>query len=286
MRRRLIYVLLPALLAFAGSIVEGFSAEPARFVRAINLNGPALTIDGRAWEAGADAADFKATGKSFANQKVALRPPTDAARADMIRSSVWGAKVDVVVSGLAAGPHQIVLYVWEDNHSEQFDLLVNGKVVAEKFHSGAAGSWRRLGPWRTEPVDGKITVSAKGASHGACNLSGLELWAGDGPVPAPAAGEFAREATPDQIAFFEAKIRPVLADNCYECHSAGAKKIKGGLVLDAAAGVREGGYTGAAIAPGDAGASLLIQAIRHASEDIAMPPKKKLPPHVIADFET
>ncbi|MBL9189796.1 MAG: PSD1 domain-containing protein [Opitutaceae bacterium] len=274
---------MAAGLLAAGALA---AAEPARFVRAINLNGPALTLDGRAWEAGAAAADFKATGKKFANQRVVLKPPTDAARTEMIRSSVWGAKVDLEVSGLAPGPHQVVLYVWEDNHSEQFDLLVNGKVVAEKFHSGAAGSWRRLGPWRAEPVEGKITVAARGASHGACNLSGLEIWTGEGPVPAPAAGEFVREPTPDQIAFFEAKIRPVLVESCYECHSAGAKKIKGGLVLDTAAGVREGGFTGPAIAPGEVDASLLVQALRHTSEDLAMPPKKKLPPHVIADFET
>ncbi|MDP3069291.1 MAG: c-type cytochrome domain-containing protein, partial [Opitutaceae bacterium] len=270
-------------LLAAGTIA---AAEPAQFVRAINLNGPALTIDGRAWEAGAGAADFKATGKLFANQRVALKPPTDAARAEMIRSSVWGAKVDLEVAGLAPGPHQVVLYVWEDNHDEQFDLLVNGQVVAAKFHSGAAGMWKRLGPWRAESIAGKVTVAAKGASHGACNLSGLEIWAGDGPIPAAAAAEFAREATNEQIAFFEGKIRPVLVESCYECHSAGAKKIKGGLVLDSAAGVREGGYTGPAIAPGDADASLLVQALRHTSEDLAMPPKTKLPPHVIGDFET
>ena len=279
----------PAVLVLAATFVAGAvalaAAEPARFVRAINLNGPALTIDGRAWEAGAAAADFKTTGKFFANPRVALKPPTDAARADMIRSSVWGAKVDLEVGGLASGPHQVVLYVWEDNHDEQFDLLVNGQVVLAKFHSGTAGMWKRLGPWRADSVDGKLKVSAKGASHGACNLSGLEIWAGDGPIPAASAAEFARETTPEQVAFFEAKIRPVLADHCYECHSAGAKKIKGGLVLDAAAGVREGGFTGPAIAPGDPEASLIVQALRHASEDLAMPPKKKLPPHVIADFE-
>jgi hypothetical protein len=282
MRRFIAPFFVVAVLAPA---LPSAASEPARFVRAINLNGSALTIDGRAWEAGATAADFKATGKFFANQKVALKPATDTARAEMIRSSVWGARVELAVTGLAPGPHQVVLYVWEDNHSEQFDLLVNGQVVAEKFHSGAAGSWRRLGPWRAEPVEGKITVAARGASHGACNLSGLEIWAGDGPVPTPAAGEFVREPSPDQIAFFEAKIRPVLVDSCYECHSAGASKIKGGLVLDTAAGVREGGYTGAAIAPGDPEASLLVQAVRHASEDLAMPPKKKLPAHAIADFE-
>jgi hypothetical protein len=262
------------------------AAEPARFHRGINLNGAAVTIDGRSWEASATAPDFKATGKTFANQKVALKPPTDAARTEMIRSSIWGSKVELELSNVPSGPYQIFLYVWEDNHDEQFDLLVNGAVVVAKFHSGTAGMWKRLGPWRTDSVEGRLTVSARGASHGAANLSGLEVWSGDGPIPEAVTLAFVRSPTPDQVAFFEGKIRPVLADNCYECHSAGAKKIRGGLLLDSSVGVQEGGATGAVITPGDPDASLLIEAIRHASEDTAMPPKKKLPAHVIADFET
>ncbi len=282
MRRPLPAFLLLALLAAA----RAFAAETATFVRAINLNGPALTIDGRAWEAGATAADFKATGKTFANQKVALKPPTDAARTEMIRSSVWGAKVELILSNLPAGPYQVFLYVWEDNHDEQFDLLVNGTVVLPQFHSGSTGMWKKLGPWRASSVDGRITVSARGASHGAANLSGLELWSGEGAIPEAAVAAFVRTPTPEHIAFFESKIRPVLAESCYECHSATAKKLKGGLLLDSSAGVQEGGFTGPAITPGDPDASLLVQALRHTTEDVAMPPKKKLPPHVIADFET
>ena len=260
-------------------------AAEATFVRAINLNGPALTIDGRTWAAGATAADFKQTGKTFANQKVTLKPPTDAARAEMIRSSVWGSKVDLEVSNLPTGTYQVILYVWEDNHDEQFDLLVNGTVVMAKFHSGSAGMWKRLGPWRATSTDGRLTISARGASHGAANLSGLEIWGGDGPIPDNAA-RFAGSATPEQVAFFEAKIRPVLIESCYECHSATAKKIKGGLLLDSRAAVQLGGNTGPVITPGNPDASLLIEALRHSSEDLAMPPDDKLPSHVIADFET
>jgi hypothetical protein len=275
--------LASGLLVAASALV----AAEAQFLRGINLNGPAVVIDGRAWEAGIGAPDLTSTGKLFANQRVALKPPTDAARAEMIRSSIWGGgKIDVVVSNLPAGPYQVFLYVWEDNQDEQFDLLVNGAVVMAKFHSGSAGMWKRLGPWRTSSKDGKITLSARGASHGASNLSGLEIWSGDGVIPDAVAMPFAHAPTPDQIAFFERKIRPVLVESCYECHSEGADKIKGGLLLDSRAGVEEGGFTGAAITPGNPDASLLIEALRHTSEDVAMPPKKKLPPEVIADFET
>jgi len=88
-----------------------------------------------------------------------------------------------------------------------------------------------------------------------------------------------------KLAFFEAKIRPALIDNCYQCHSAKAaigKKLKGSFQLDTRAGIRQGGETGSAIVPGNVKASLLISAIRH--EDLKMPPKRRLPRAVIDDF--
>ncbi len=94
--------------------------------------------------------------------------------------------------------------------------------------------------------------------------------------------------TPQQTEFFEKKIRPVLADKCYSCHSEKAEKIKGGLVLDTREGIRRGGDSGAAIVPGNVKDSILIQAIRYADKDFAMPPEKKggkLPDAVIKDFE-
>jgi hypothetical protein len=84
------------------------------------------------------------------------------------------------------------------------------------------------------------------------------------------------------VAFFEQKIRPVLAKECYACHSAGAKKLKGGLLLDTREGVLAGGDTGPAIVPGKPDESLLLEALRH--DGIEMPPKSKLPDPVIADF--
>lgn len=85
--------------------------------------------------------------------------------------------------------------------------------------------------------------------------------------------------------FFEAKIRPVLAQECYECHSTQGKR-KGGLVLDHREALRRGGDSGAAILPGNPGGSRLLQAIRHSLPDLEMPKNgAKLEPAVIADFE-
>ena len=75
---------------------------------------------------------------------------------------------------------------------------------------------------------------------------------------------------------FEKKIRPVLVENCYKCHSAKSEKVKGELLLDTKAGARRGGESGPAVVPRDLKKSLLIEAVRWTDEDLQMPPKKKL----------
>jgi hypothetical protein len=90
---------------------------------------------------------------------------------------------------------------------------------------------------------------------------------------------------PEQIAFFEKSIRPVLVKECYQCHATTAKKIRGSLTLDTRDGLLKGGDTGPAIVPGSAEKSILIKAIKHVQNDLKMPPKKKLSDEVIADFE-
>jgi hypothetical protein len=79
------------------------------------------------------------------------------------------------------------------------------------------------------------------------------------------------------------RIRPALVKHCFECHSASAAEISGGLLLDSREGIAKGGDSGAAIDLKDISKSLLIQALRHT--DLKMPPKSKLPNAVIADFE-
>jgi mono/diheme cytochrome c family protein len=102
------------------------------------------------------------------------------------------------------------------------------------------------------------------------------------------ASSFAFSADPAGIAFFEQKIRPVLVEHCYSCHSAEAKKLKGNLYLDSKAGWEKGGDSGEpAIIPGKPDESLLIRTVQHLEADMEMPPKKpKLPDAVIADLVT
>ncbi len=84
--------------------------------------------------------------------------------------------------------------------------------------------------------------------------------------------------------FFEKRIRPILVEHCYGCHSAQAKKQKGGLRLDTRAGMLKGGDSGPAVVPDHPDESLLVMAVRYTEESLRMPPKGKLPETAIADF--
>jgi hypothetical protein len=78
---------------------------------------------------------------------------------------------------------------------------------------------------------------------------------------------------------FEKKIRPVLANNCYGCHSSKMKTPMGGLVLDSKAG------TAKIVTPGNPGSSTLIRAISYKDLHLKMPPTGPLPDAVVADFK-
>ncbi len=106
-----------------------------------------------------------------------------------------------------------------------------------------------------------------------------------GPVRGRAEDPVEKKPTPEQLQFFEAKIRPVLAQQCYRCHSAAALakgELEGELQLDTRAGTRKVRKTGAAVVPGDIKLSKLVAAIRH--ESLKMPPDTKLRAEVISDF--
>ena len=138
------------------------------------------------------------------------------------------------------------------------------------------------GGFRSTDVFGHL-IQAKGnikMKRSICCVMMLCLWGLSIPVVLaenPTITEVQRE-------FFEAKIRPVLADQCLECHNSIDKK-KGGLALDWSQPLRQGGDSGKVIIPGDPDQSLLIQSIRHQAGVENMPGKApKLVDSAIADF--
>ncbi len=93
-------------------------------------------------------------------------------------------------------------------------------------------------------------------------------------------------AAEDDVQFFERKIRPVLVQHCYSCHSVQArdqKKLQAELYLDSAAGVAAGGESGEILlVKGKSAESLLLKALKY--DGMEMPPTGRLPDDVIADF--
>ncbi len=109
-------------------------------------------------------------------------------------------------------------------------------------------------------------------------LAGILVLAGSFPVHSTAVSSAQRE-------FFESRIRPVLAQECYECHNS-HDNAKGGLALDHRAAALKGGDSGPVIVPGNASKSLLIQSIRHTNKDLKMPKSgARLDEATIRDFE-
>jgi hypothetical protein len=85
----------------------------------------------------------------------------------------------------------------------------------------------------------------------------------------------------DSSDFFESKVRPLLATQCYSCH---ADSALGGLRLDSLDAMTKGGKSGSALKPGDPDASLLIKAVRQTDPNLKMPMGGKLKDSQIEDL--
>lgn len=113
----------------------------------------------------------------------------------------------------------------------------------------------------------------------------ITLFTGAGVLSGVAANA-ANDPTPEDLAFFESEIRPLLIENCYECHSVGAERVRGGFLLDSQPGMLRGGDSGQVIVPYAAEESRLVNMVRHHPDFEAMPPKTKLSELQIASLIT
>ena len=99
------------------------------------------------------------------------------------------------------------------------------------------------------------------------------------------AAHAATAVSPEALRFFETKVRPLLAEQCYSCH--GPDKSKGDLRMDSLAAITKGGQSGPALIVGKPDESLFIEAVRRKDADTAMPPKDNdaLSPQQVAILE-
>ena len=88
-------------------------------------------------------------------------------------------------------------------------------------------------------------------------------------------GQETAKPDPAKLEFFEKKVRPLLVNNCYNCHSAD-NKAAGGLRVDDHRGLLQGGGRGKAIKVGNPEESLLIKAVSHTDAKLKMPPNNQL----------
>jgi hypothetical protein len=92
-------------------------------------------------------------------------------------------------------------------------------------------------------------------------------------IPSPSV---AQDVSPEALDQFEKKVRPILIERCFKCHSATSPKLKGGLRLDSREGLLKGGDSGPSLVPGSPEKSRLVEAVRYTNVDLQMPPKGKL----------
>jgi hypothetical protein len=183
-----------------GSTVTAVPTNPptsggaSSFFRAINLNGPALVIDGNSWE-GSTAANYSISGMTFCNPWVALVPTTDTNRAQMIQCSVQHWAHNLVLSGVPAGTYQVYLYIWMDwanPRPDSFNVQVEGLTVDSGIRVSGLGEWRRIGPYQSSIVDGTLNLTTTG---GVANLSGVEVYRVGGQAMNPVV-----QTAPQQLA--------------------------------------------------------------------------------------
>ena len=96
------------------------------------------------------------------------------------------------------------------------------------------------------------------------------------PVAEAAASDLGTNPTHDELQYFEQEVRPILADNCFECHGPTLAKVKGGLRMTGRDAFLRGGDSGPALAPGNLTSSRMLRAVRYTDSELRMPPKKRL----------
>jgi hypothetical protein len=87
---------------------------------------------------------------------------------------------------------------------------------------------------------------------------------------------------PEDRELFESKVRPLLVQRCHGCHSAAARKVRGGLRLDSPASLRKGGTSGPVIDTDRPEESLLLRVVRREADVPHMPPSQPLPAREVA----
>ena len=154
--------------------------------------------------------------------------------------------------------------------------------VSTTFAEGGRVSFLRVVSKSASPLSRRVLISLRAF----CAIVFVAAAQAAEPPAPPAPPTPGVPSAPDEagIHFFETKIRPLLAGECYSCHSVSAKKLKAKLFTDSLAGILKGGESGPALVPGQPEKSKIIEAVGYKNQDLQMPPDSKLTDAQVADL--
>ena len=155
------------------------------FYRAINLGGPAVTIDGRAWE-GEGASGVTWSSEKY-QQAAGIVKNADSNMETMLRTGVRDVKGNtrINIQNVPYGIYDVILYSWEYGSPQAFNIDIEGRLAQANVRNSPTGEWQKLGPYRILVMDGVLNINSSG---GYANLAGVEIWKIDmAEEPSPAA---------------------------------------------------------------------------------------------------
>ena len=149
------------------------------FVLGVNINGPAVEVDGKSFRGYETAADkgFSDGSPDLSENGVEPRPAPDAAIAKLLADAASKPDTWRLTQSLPDGTYQLFLYTIEDeaDYSHTFDVLIEGEVVGTDIGQLAVGEWRRWGPFESKVTDGEMTIDLQEGTD-AAHLTALEIW--------------------------------------------------------------------------------------------------------------
>ncbi|MFN3649693.1 MAG: carboxypeptidase regulatory-like domain-containing protein [Armatimonadota bacterium] len=165
-------------------------AEPQTgFLRGVNLNGPAVTIEGNRWLSFADAKvqglSVSGAGTWSGSYSFPLSPSADADTKTMLQSCVYSGSKFNVRQAITNGEYDVYLWTIENYQSNyrSLDVRVEGALVASGLGNLPLGSWRKYGPYRASVKDGALDLEVA-RTRGDAVLMGFALF-GSGSTPTP-----------------------------------------------------------------------------------------------------
>ncbi|MFN3652465.1 MAG: metallophosphoesterase [Armatimonadota bacterium] len=169
--------------------LEAAPAAPASgYFRGINLNGPAVTIEGRQWLSHADALGqgLSVTGADSwsGSYTFELSPTADADTRTMLESCIWKPGAFQVRQALANGEYDVCLWMienWRPNY-RSMTATGEGATLASGIGTLPLGSWRKYGPFRVSVQDGALDLQIA-RIYGDAVLFGLSIESANGGSP-------------------------------------------------------------------------------------------------------